>query len=87
MAMLGLADEELVELIATVRYQGRALVTLSSSQREMEELNIKETALEEKYVIASDNFLEAQDQVEAAMEDEASVARDFLKDVIINNMT
>jgi hypothetical protein len=82
--MLGLADEERLELTATVRDQGRALVTFSSSQREMDGLKIEAAALEEKN--AAEKLLEAQEQVDAAME-EASIARDFLRDVILNNAT
>jgi hypothetical protein len=50
----------------------------------MDELNIKAADLEEKHVITIDNLLEAQEQVEATM-DEASVVRDVLWDVIVNN--
>jgi hypothetical protein len=84
--LLGFVDEERLELITTVRDQGRALVALSSSRRQMDKLKIKAAALEEQTVIAADKFLEAQEQVDTAME-EASVARDFLRDIIVNNAT
>jgi hypothetical protein len=84
--ILGLADEERLELITTARDQGRALVALSSSGREMDDLKIKVAALEEKNVISAEKLLEAHAQVDATME-ETSVARDFLRDVIVNNTT
>jgi hypothetical protein len=84
--ILGLADEERLELIATVRDQGRALVALSSSGREMDDLKIKVAALEEKNVISAEKLLEAKSQVDAAME-ETSIARNLLRDVIVNNTT
>jgi hypothetical protein len=46
--MLGLADEERLALITKFRDQGRVLVALSSSRREMDELKIKAAALIEK---------------------------------------
>jgi CRISPR/Cas system-associated endonuclease/helicase Cas3 len=66
------------ELTATVRDQEKALVALSSSRREMDDLKIKAAALEEKNARAADKLVEAQEQVDAAMA-EASVARDFLR--------
>jgi uncharacterized protein YhaN len=84
--MLGLAEEERVELVATVREQEKALVALSSSRREMDYLKMKAAALEEKNATAADKLVEAQEQVDAAMA-EASVARDFLRDVMVNNPT
>jgi hypothetical protein len=84
--MLGLAEEERLELVATVREQEKARVALSSSRREMDYLKKKAAALEEKNATAADKLVEAQEQVDAEMA-EASVARDFLRDAIINNAT
>jgi hypothetical protein len=84
--MLGLAEEERLELVATVREQERALVALSSSRREMDYLKMKAAALEKKNATAADKLVEAQEQVDAAIA-EASVVRDFLRDVIVNNTT
>jgi hypothetical protein len=84
--MLGLAEDERLELVATLREQEKALVALSSSRREMDYLKMKSAALEEKNATAADTLVEAQEQVDAAMA-EASVARDFLRDVIVNNAT
>jgi hypothetical protein len=49
-------------------------------------LKMKAAALEEKNATAADKLVEAQTQVDAAMA-EVSVARDFLRDVIINDAT
>jgi hypothetical protein len=84
--MLGLADEERIEFVAIVREQEKALVALSSSRREINYLKMKSAALEEKNANAADKLVEAQEQVDAAMA-EASVAHDFLRDVIVNNAT
>jgi hypothetical protein len=84
--MLDVAEDEHLELVATVRDQEKALVVLSSSRREMDYLKMKAAALEEKNATAADKLVEAQEQVDAAMA-EASVARDFLRDVIVNNAT
>jgi hypothetical protein len=46
--MLGFAEDERLELVATVREQEKALVALSSSIREMDYLKMKAAALEEK---------------------------------------
>jgi hypothetical protein len=72
--------------VATVREQEKAIVALSSSRIEMDYLKMKAAALEEKNATAADKLVEAQEQVDAAMV-EASVARDFLRDVIVNNAT
>jgi hypothetical protein len=82
--MLGLAEDQCLELVATVREQEKALVELSSSRRELDYLKMKAADLEEKNATAADKLVEAQEQVDAAMA-EASVARDFLRDVIVNN--
>jgi phosphotransferase system HPr-like phosphotransfer protein len=82
--MLGLAEEERLELVATVREQEKALVALSSSRREMDDLKLKAAALEEKHARAADKLVEAQEQVDAAME-EVSVAHAFFRDTISNN--
>jgi hypothetical protein len=84
--MLGLAEEERLELVATVKEQETALVALSSSRREIDYLKMKADAPEKKSATAADKLVEAQEQVEAAMA-EASVARYFLRDVIANNAT
>jgi hypothetical protein len=52
----------------------------------MDDLKIKTAAFEEQNVTVEEKLLEAQEQVDAAMED-ASVTRDFLRDVIVNNAT
>jgi hypothetical protein len=46
--MLGLAEDERLKLVATVREQEKALVALSSSRRETDYLKMKAAALEEK---------------------------------------
>jgi hypothetical protein len=46
--MLGLAEDERVELVATVKDQEKALVALSSSRREMDDLKMKAAALGKK---------------------------------------
>jgi hypothetical protein len=79
-AMLGLTEEERLELVTTVKEQEMALLAISSSRRDMDDLKIKAAALEENN---AEKLVEAQEQADAAMED-ASVARDFLRDVIIN---
>jgi hypothetical protein len=84
--MLGLVEEERLELVATVREQEKTLVALYSSRREMDELKMKAAALGEKNATAADKLVEAQEQVDSEME-EASVAHDFLKDAISNNAT
>jgi hypothetical protein len=84
--MLGLAEEERLEPVTTVREQEKALVALSSSRREMDYLKMKAAALQEKNDTAADKLVVAQEQVDAAMA-EASVARDFLMDVIVINAT
>jgi hypothetical protein len=84
--MLGLAEDERLELVATVREQDKALAALSSSRREMDYLKMKSAALEEKNATAADKLVEAQEQVDAAMV-EASVARVFFRDGIVNNAT
>jgi hypothetical protein len=61
-------------------------VAFSSSRRETDYLKIKAAALEEKSSTSADKSVEAQEQVDAAMA-EASVARDFLRDIIVNNPT
>jgi hypothetical protein len=86
MVMLGFAEDQRLELVATVRDQEKAIVALSSSRREMDDLKMKAAALEEKNAIAADTLVEAQAQVDAAMA-EASVARDFLRDIIVNDAT
>jgi hypothetical protein len=83
--MLGLAEEERLELVTTVREQEKALVALYSSRREMDDLKMKASALE-KNATAADKLVEAQEQVDETME-EASVAHHFLRDVIVNNAT
>jgi hypothetical protein len=67
MVMLGLAEEERLELVATVREREKALVALASSRREMDDLKVKSAALEEKNSTAADKLVEAQEQVDAAM--------------------
>jgi hypothetical protein len=62
------------------------LVVLSSSRREIDELKLKAAVLEAKNMAAAALFLEAQEQVENAME-EASVAPHFLSDVLVTNTT
>jgi hypothetical protein len=84
--VLGLAEDERLELVATVREQEKARVALFSSRREMDYLKMKSATLKEKKFTAADKLVEAQEQVYAAMV-EASVARDFLRDVIVNNAT
>jgi hypothetical protein len=84
--MLSLAEEERLELVTTVREQEKTLVALSSSKREMDDMTIKAAALEEKNTTAADKLVEAQEQVDAAM-GEARIARDFLRDRIVNNAT
>jgi hypothetical protein len=84
--ILGFAEDERLELVATVRGQEKALVALSSSRREMDYLKMKVAALEEKNDTVADKLVERQEQVDAAMA-EVSVARDFLRDVIVNNAT
>jgi hypothetical protein len=84
--MFSLAEEERIELVTTVREQEKALVSLYSSRREMNYFKMKSAELEEKNATAADKLVEAQEQVEAAMV-EASVARDFLRDVIVKNTT
>jgi hypothetical protein len=51
--VLGLAEEEHLELITTVGEQEKARVALSSSRREMDDLKIKTAAHEEKNVTAA----------------------------------
>jgi hypothetical protein len=83
--LLGFADEERLELIGTIIDWGRRIVALSLSRREMDELKIKAAALEEKKLIAAEKFLEEQEQVDAVTE-QASVAKNFLRDAIVNNV-
>jgi hypothetical protein len=52
----------------------------------MDDLKIKAAALEEENATSADKLVEAQEQVDAAMT-EASVARDFLRDIIVNDAT
>jgi hypothetical protein len=52
----------------------------------MGDLKMKAAALEEKNATAADKLVEAQEQVDAVME-EASVSRDFMRDFIVNNAT
>jgi hypothetical protein len=61
-------------------------VELSSCRIEIDYLKIKAAALEEKNATKADKLVEAQEQVNAAMAD-ASAARDFLRDIIVNNPT
>jgi hypothetical protein len=74
--MLCLAEDERLKLVATVREQEKALVALSSSRREKDDLKMKAAALEEKNTTAADKLVKAQEQVDAVMAD-ASVVRDF----------
>jgi hypothetical protein len=83
--MLGLAEEERLELVTTVREQEKARVALSSPRREMDDLKMKAAALK-KNTTEADKLVEAQEQVDAEMAEE-SVARDFLRDVIVNDAT
>jgi hypothetical protein len=57
MVMLGLAEEERLELVATVREQDKVLVVLFSSRREVDYLKIKAAALEEKNTTAADKLV------------------------------
>jgi hypothetical protein len=57
--MLGLVEEERLKLVTTVREQEKALVVLSSSRREKDDLKIKAAALEEKNATAADKLVEA----------------------------
>jgi hypothetical protein len=75
--VLGLAEEERLELVATLTEQEKALVALSSSRRDMDYLKMKASALEEKHATVADKLVEAQEQVDASMA-EASVSRGFL---------
>jgi hypothetical protein len=52
----------------------------------MDDLKFKAAVRESKYVTAAALLLEAQDQVKTAME-EACIARDFLRDIIVTNAT
>jgi hypothetical protein len=84
--ILGFAEDQRLELVATVRDQEKALVALSSSRIEMDDLEMKAAALEEKNATAADKLVEAQEQVDAAMA-EVSVAREFLRYIIVNDAT
>jgi hypothetical protein len=57
MVMLGLSEEERLELVSTVREQEKALVALSSSRIEMDYLKVKEAAREEKNATAADKLV------------------------------
>jgi hypothetical protein len=52
----------------------------------MDDLKMKAAALEEKNTTAADKLVEAKEKVDAAMA-EASVARDFLRYIIVNDAT
>jgi hypothetical protein len=52
--MLGLEEEERLELVATVREQEKALMAPSLSRRDMDYLKMKAAALEEKNTTAAD---------------------------------
>jgi hypothetical protein len=55
--ILGFAEEERLELVATVREQEKAIVALSSSIREIDYLKVKAAALEEKNDTAADKLV------------------------------
>jgi hypothetical protein len=60
MVMVALSDEERLELIAAFRDQGRLLMALYSSQREMDDLKLKSAVLEAKHMVVAALLLEAQ---------------------------